>query len=288
MENLNTAQAPENATIEQAAPAVTPTEGQSPPPAEATAHQTAEAPEAQPPEATPDATPTGDNQDEGIPQKWVGKSLDDVIKAHREAERRLHELSEENSRLKKEQETKAVQPPAPTEPVINPPVQNVKSMEDWINEEYQKDWQVDPQAAIVKRDQRRDQWRTYQENYNKQVEFGQAAQQGKIPGYEDFGEMLPTMQNLAKEFGPLINPVYETHPTVLRAVYLMAKGLTATEKLKKVATSKAQVSKAVEQEKLAATAETVSPSANDTVNPWEMKTEDLAKLIGRVDRSVEG
>lgn len=287
MENL---QAPltENATTPETA-AATPTEGQSTPaPAEAgAAHQTGEANQDLQTEAPSVATtPQGDNQDEGIPQKFVGKSLDDVIKAHREAERRLHELSEENSKLKKEQ----ADAPVITKPTeaITPPVQNVKSMDDWIKEEFDKDWQQDPQEAVVKRDQRRDQWRTYQENYNKQLEFGRAAQEGKVPGYEDFSTLLPEMQKANTEFGPLINPVYETHPLALRAVYLIAKGLASTEKLKKAATSKTQVSKAVEQEKLAATAETVSPSSNDSVNPWEMKTEDLAKLLGRADRSVEG
>jgi hypothetical protein len=287
MEQPNTnASAPENATIAEPvpqAPQGQPDLGA----ADSTANQTAEAqkdPSTEPPVV--ETTPQGDNQDEGIPTKWVGKSLEDVIHAHREAERRMHELSEENSKLKKEQE--AVKAETVAKPEITPPVAQVKSMDDWIQEEFQKDWQQDPQDAVVKRDQRRDQWRTYQDNYNKQLEFGQAAQAGKVPGYEDFGELLPTMQTANKEFGPLINPVYETHPLALRAVYLIAKGLASTEKLKKTATSKTQVSKAIEQEKIAGAAETVSPSANDTVNPWEMKTEDLAKLIGRVDRSVEG
>ncbi len=205
----------------------------------------------------------------------------------------MHQQSEELSRYRKEPEAKAAQPDLvstqPVQPVDTPPVQNVKNIDDWLNEEFQKDWGEDPATAVQRDRQRRDQWRAYQDNYNKQMEFGQAASSGKIQGMEDFKELLPTMTGIAKQLAPLINPVYETHPELLRAVYFIAKGMTSTDKLKQVATAKSQVSKAVEQEKLAASAEASSGSeVTATVNPWDMKTEDLKKLIGVADRSVEG
>lgn len=242
----------------------------------------------------PPATETNelsvDNQSEGIPEKWVGKSLDDVLKANRELERKMHQQSEELAKFKKEQDHPVQQQEArPQVQEVQPPVQNVKSMEDWLQEEYKKDWEQDPQAAVLRDRQRRDQWRTYQDNYNRQFEFGEAAKAGRVPGMEDFGEMIPQMTQIAKGLAPLINPVYETHPELLKAVYFIAKGMTSSEKLKKVATAKTQMSKAVEQEKLNAIAE--SSSGNEpspTVDPWSMKTEDLKKLLGTVDRSVEG
>ncbi len=251
------------------------------------AHQTTAETEAPPAVAV---TTDGDNPD-GIPEKWVGKSLDDVIKAHREAERRLHSLSEENAKLKREQEAKVEAAPL-AQPIVQaeaPPVQNVQSMEDWLAKEFDNDWSEDPKTATQRDRQRRDQWRTYQDNYTKQAEFGTAACEGRVPGMEDFKELVPNMQVIAKQLAPLINPVYETHPELLRAVYYIAKGQASTEKLKKVATAKSQVSKAVEQEKLAASAETTSANeVSATVDPWNMKTEDLKKLIGVADRSVEG
>lgn len=291
MENIQTTtSAPENATTETSAQPSTQEIGQSTQPEALAAHQIVDGNQAPP---TIETAPTGDNQDDGIPQKWVGKSLDDILKANRELEKKMHQQSEEFARYRKEHEAKAPEPNPqnlsdPT-PQATPPVQNVKSMEEWLGEEFNKDWAADPQTAVQRDRQRRDQWRTYQDNYSKQFEFGEAAKAGKVPGMEDFGHLLPKMTSIAKQLAPLINPVYETHPELLRAVYYIAKGMNSTEQLSKVATAKAQVSTAVMHEKLAAAAE--SPSASEpapTIDPWNMKTEDLKKLLGTVDRSVEG
>ncbi len=293
MENTPTTNSVENATTSNAEN-LAPLEGQPTVQAQPeAAHQTGEGSTQTDP--TPSVETQPDNQDEGIPQKWVGKSLDDILKANKELEKKMHQQSEELSRYRKEQEARserpdpAVQPVPPQVQEVSPPVQNVKSMEDWLREEFTKDWGEDPAAAVQRDRQRRDQWRTYQDNYNKQYEFGQAAQAGKVPGMEDFNELLPTMRTVAKDIAPFINPVYETHPVLLQYAYYIAKGITSSDKIKKVATAKTQITKAVEQEKASASAE--ASSANEpapTVDPWSMKTEDLKKLLGTVDRSVEG
>lgn len=219
-----------------------------------------------------------------IPKKFIGKSMDEVLKSYAELEKEIGrtraELGEKNKKLESLSTI-------PQQSVQQPVAENdIKTFEQQLMAEYDRDWREDPKQAIPNLLTKVERVKEYQNNYTQQMQLAQAAAQGQVPGMEDFAELQPTMVQLVQEFGPLINPSLDTHPKALQAVYLMAKGLALTDKLNK---TQSQLKTAKKSEKLEAYSESPSTSqGSDSVDFSSLSLEEMKKFLGVVDRSVEG
>lgn len=207
-----------------------------------------------------------------IPEKFRGKTLDDVIKSYVEIEKQASRLSNENKELK-------------SKPASNPPVAEASKVpissqpEKSIDELFEEEWHVNPQWATARRQDRAFQQHQQQQMLSDAISWVQAADSGKVAGFEDFAELRPVIAQLAQNFSGLINPNMQNHPIVAQALYLMAKGATFSQSLEKALASKADSVKKKVVEKKNATMETGSSRGDTTIAFADLPVHEMKRLL---------
>lgn len=223
-------------------------------------------------------------EDFHVPKKLLGKSNEEIIREYQELEKTLgrqgRELGELRKKTKGEEST-----PIASRPVVDPTPERNSGQED-LDKFYDELWEQNPKQApklyaqlIRERDRQ-------QELLNQTTQIVQAASEGRLPGYEDFNDLRPTMVSVANELLPYVAPSEVNNPKVFQALYLIAKGLTLPNKLKdleKEAMDKAK--KKVVEKQLAFSEDGTSSSESESVpfSAKHMSYSEMKKVLGISD-----
>lgn len=101
----------------------------------------------------------------------------------------------------------------------------VKTPEDIFSAELK----IDAEAAIINYQNNKLKQKQLEEQSSATVNAYYALKAGKVPGYEDFPELEPTVTTLANHYKNLIHPDQLNSPKTLEVLTLMARGLKAQE-----------------------------------------------------------
>lgn len=236
----------------------------------------ASAEESQAPEAELDA----------IPEKFVGKSPLDIIKAYNNAERQLSKVSSERAeeRKRREELEKRVQETEARIASLSQPAQHreVEKAESDPFADYEKQFDSDPKEAIKSLvSKSREQAKRERELGIMQQEALQAQDyyQSQKRDNPEYAKLEPTMQALAREYGDLVDPRKVNSVKALKLLHLAAQGMTRDAFASEIASKAKKETSAVKQEKRAAFSES-SNSKNSNSKRWEdLSVEEMEKLL---------
>lgn len=214
-----------------------------------------------------------------IPTKFVGKSLDDVLKSYGELEREAGRLRNENGDFKRKLETRETSQVTPkSEPVASAPVKTIEEI-------YEEEWKEDPKQAVVNYNKRKE----YQNNITtlarSQEEFYNEALSGTNATYADFKEYVPVMEEITAKFAPMLTPEARLSPQAIQLAYLVAKGLSVTQKLTEATNLTTQKATEIVKKREKAFSESSSTATSDTVDFSKLSSEERRKILGVADRS---
>lgn len=254
--------------------------------------------QAEPSTSAPDPGEAGQVTDEAIdyssiPEKFRGKSVQEVAHAYKEVEKYAGRLSTEKAHAEKlAQETQArlQQMEAQLQALYSqqqqqaPATQTEPDPFSSIEEEFEQD----PRAAFKKLVE-------HVSSAPKQLESrlsAQARAQAAVDYYQqqmkenqEFRELEPEMKRLAGQFSGLVRPEFINSKESMQLLYQLAKG-SNIERYSKAAAEKAiQANNLVKAEKRSAVSESSGASAGDRSVPFEeLSLDEMAKALGRVER----
>lgn len=217
----------------------------------------------------------------GVPQKFVGKSLDDVLKSYGELEKEAGRLRNENGDIKRKLETPDSRPqrePEKKEPVVTAPVKTLEEI-------YADEWAVDPQQATINYNKRKEYQKNVEALSTSQWSFYNDAIAGKIEQYADFKEYLPVMEEITEKFAELLTPEARLSPQALQLAYLVAKGLGVKDKLTEATALTTQKATEIVRKREDAFVEGSSTATSDNVDFSKLSSEERRRLLGVADRS---
>ena len=219
------------------------------------------------------------NESTQVPTKFVGKTFEEITKSYLDLEKEKGRLAQEAGEAKKRAkeledslnraQQASTPPPAPIQ------TQPVKSLE----EIYQEEWEQDPRQATINYQRNKEIQRWQTESASQTQNFASQAMTGKVTGYEDFPELLPTIKDLAAQYGGLLRPEFEAHPVALQLLTLVARGLKQDERIDKAAQAKAKQLLEKERQKNQAFGEGSSTATVETVDWSTLSAKEMEKLL---------
>lgn len=238
-----------------------------------------------PPEAAPvtpqvpeQAAPEPQLEQTVIPEKFRGKTFEDLVKAYSEVEKeksrlanRVHEVETKYTQVESYLQSQQAQQQQ-SQPVMS---KTVKTPDDI----YEEEWQNDPKIAAKNYVVNKQKWDKQQQEFTQSVQILQAMNNGTMHGYEDVPELMPVIQNYAGQLAPYVNPEYANSPLVLEALILMARGATIDSRLEKAKSAGARSAASREKVKEQTFMETSSPSSGGTIDVTDLSVEELRKIL---------
>lgn len=241
-------------------------------------------------EGNPDSNLLEGAPEEGIPEKYVGKSAAEIIKMHREAERVIGRLGSEKSFKEREAEewrNKYAQLENQFRSQPTPQRQSVAPQEDADPlQVLNSKWEENPKEAIEKAIGTLSQ-RAQQAEVKRVLEANQRALLAKyeeLSKRDDFKELEPEMEGIAKQIASRFQPHQVNTPETLEAIYMMARGRNVDKLVQSEATKQASKQKLVRAEKKAAFSESGASKGESLRRPEDMTREELRKLLPVSDK----
>lgn len=223
-----------------------------------------------------------------IPEKFVGKSPLDIIKAYNNAERQLSKVSSERSEERKkreELERRVSESESRLQALSQQPAQRQLEASPEVDPfaEYEKKFDEDPKGAI------RSLVSTSREQIRRERELG-AMQQEAAHASEyyqtqkrdnpEYAKLEPTMQALAREYGDLVDPRKVNSVKALKLLHLAAQGLSREAYASEIASKAKKETTALKQEKRSAFSESSSSKGNSGKAFEDLSIEEMEKLLG--------
>lgn len=227
-----------------------------------------------------------------IPEKFIGKSALEIIKAYNNAEKQLSKVSSERAEERKRREDleKRVQETeSRLSSLSSQPVQQrqEQSPETDPFAEYEKQFDSDPKEAIKSLVAKsREQARRERELAQMQAEAANAADfyNSQKRDNPEYAKLEPTMQALAREYGDLVDPRKVNSVKALKLLHLAAQGMTREAFASEVASKAKKETSAIKQEKRAAFSESSSTKNSAGKNFEDLSLEEMEKVLGVVRR----
>ncbi len=224
---------------------------------------------------------------DAIPEKFVGKSPLDIIKAYNNAERQLSKVSSERAEERKRredlerrmQETEARLSALSSQPSQAP--REEKAETDPF-EDYDKQFDTDPKEAIKSLVAKsKEQLRRERELNAMQQEASRAQDyyQSQKRDNPEYAKLEPKMQELAKQFGHLVDPRKSNSVEALKLLHLAAKGASFEALAAEVASKAKKETSAVKQEKRAAFSESSNSKGSNSTRWEDLSVEQMEKLL---------
>jgi len=221
-----------------------------------------------------------DGQTEGIPEKLLGKSYQDVVNMYLEVEREKGRLGTEVGEARKAVED-ANSKVAQYEQYFGSQSRVTESQEAEVPDPAQileTEFDDDPKKAMIKAERARQQREQYLALQRRALEADQFYTESKQKN-PDYARREPLMQRLVIEFADIIDPSHRRSAKALRALDLMSKGADieyyeqqAVEKARKDGLS-------VRQEKKQAHSESPSSEGDIKISAEKMSREELRKIL---------
>lgn len=159
-----------------------------------------------------------------------------------------------------------------------PPVGEVKTLEEMYDEEFIND----PKNAMKNLLARKELLASMKRDLTHTQNVVVMATEGKIPGWEDFKDLVPEVASLAEEYKPFVRPEFGGHVKLVELLAWAARGKKLTyEGLKaKEAAEKAEADKKAKEEAAKAKSAVFMESSATGVSTGkgEISVEDFAKL----------
>jgi hypothetical protein len=213
-----------------------------------------------------------------IPEKFVGKGAEDIIKSYEALEKQFSSVSSERAeerRKREELEARVREVEARYSQA-----QSTQSESDPLSE-YEEQFETNPKEAIknlalaqAERARMTSERQAADDFYRRQKETN-----------PEFGQLENEMTNVAREYGHLLDPKKVNSPKTIELAYLIAQARTRDSYAKSYAEKlQAEKSKLVDEKRSASVSESGSGiGTSGSSDPWNMPLADLAKKIGRVD-----
>lgn len=218
-------------------------------------------------------------QSNEIPEKFRGKSTEDIVKAYTEAERSLRQAQEERANAQREAELLRQQ-----QLLLLQQQSGKQTYQEPEDEAFLRDWTVDPAKATYEQLKRVEQKAIQTAQYQASMSALKAAELDRT-NFPDFEKYKGTMARFAKDFGDVIEPSKRNDPKLIPLLYNLARAAHVNEELevarkagKDEASKKARERSASDSEGSSRTNANVSKSIED------MTLDELRKKIGYVKR----
>lgn len=242
--------------------------------------------------ATPPSPAESGETDSSIPEKFRGKSIEDISKSYREIEKYSGRLSSEKAHLERaneemrqrlaqlEQQVQTISTTRAHQPQEAQEADPLSSIED--------EFEQDPRAAFKKVvEHMRQVPRQLETRLTVQQQAAQAssyyAQQMK--DNQDFRELEPEMKRIAREFGSMVRPEHLNSPKTIEILYKIAKAENLDRYTKSAADKAIQAKNLVREEKRAAVSESASGGTSGAAKPFEeWSLEEMERFLGRASK----
>lgn len=231
--------------------------------------------------------PLDEGQPEEIPQKFIGKSAQDIIKSYRELESQFGKISSEKAQIEKEREEirqrqLALESELQRTTHQQPVPQQVQVDEDPLSN-FDKVFESDPKEAVketFKKVQEKIQ-RAGQEAYYAAQRQAQAEYYNRMKKENpDFAELEPEMIAIAQKFGPHLHPSVLNSPEAIDLMYSIARGRNVQKYVQREVEKTKTASQLVREEKRNTFSETTN-SAGDTARPFEsLSLSEMKAMLG--------
>lgn len=238
---------------------------------------------------------TSSEQEElGIPKKFVGKSPQEIARSYTELERLNSRIASEKSHAEKRAEEmqqrlaalelQAQQAAAQQQSrVTNQPAQ---VDEDPLSD-FDKHWDTDPKEAVKKTtaaiaDRALRAARQAELNQRQREAFEYHNQQKSSNA--DYAALERDMGSLAQRFGHIIKPEYLNSKEILDALYLAAQGSRRGDFEKRAVEAARDKGELVRAEKRKAFSEGTTAEGDSATNFADLSLEDMRKMLGVSDK----
>jgi hypothetical protein len=225
---------------------------------------------------------------QGIPEKFKGKSLDEVMEAYVNLESHAGKLASEKDHVTKEKDewvskysrleserqqtysTQQPQAPAEMDPIT------------YLDEHFEED----PKKAIreaIKR--QRDEAKKETQAMLRQTQASQASEYYYSQKKEnpDFSRREPVMQQLVKEYADIIHPDMLNSPKVLKALDLMSRGQDVGYYEQEAVKRAQKNSSSAQDEKRRSQSESSNTEGDRSVDFGSLSLAEQRKLLGVSD-----
>jgi len=229
-----------------------------------------------------------ENTHDSIPEKFVGKAPIDIIRSYNEIEKSFHKVSSERADERKarealeakvrELEARVTQPPQlhETQPTLKQPEVDPFA-------EYEQEFDRDPKEAIKSlvgktREQalREAQLIRMAQEQQLAAEY-YSTQKAENP---EFSKLEPTMLELAKEYGDLVDPSKANSRKALKLLHLAAMGAKRADYAAELANKAKRETTTIREEKRAAFSESSASKGETQKSLKDMSVEEIERLYG--------
>lgn len=226
-----------------------------------------------------DAVGPSEGEPSNIPEKFRGKSLEDVAKAYTEAERSLRQAQEDRANAQREAELLRQQQLLLLQQQTGRPTNQEPEDEAFL-----RDWVVDPAKATYEQLKRVEQKAIQTAQYQASISALKAAELDQT-NFPDFAKYRGTMAELAKQFGDVIEPSKRNDPKLIPLLYNLARAAHVNDELENAKKAGRDEGSKKAREKSSADSEGSSrTNANVSKSIEDMSLEELRKKIGYVKR----
>jgi hypothetical protein len=232
-------------------------------------------------QAEPDTT--------GVPEKFRGKSIEEISRSYRELESFAGRLSSEKSHSQRElEDTKQRLTQIETQLQIafqqrqQPQNQNQEAPDPFKN--IDEEFDADPKGTlrkVVDFARRQPQETSQRVAMEARAIAAKNHYERMSRDNQDFKELEPEMQRLATQFGPMVRPDMVNSPEMIDALYRLAKG-SNVDRYAKTAASKAVTQSNLDRaEKRRAVSESAGAGAQGNSKPFEdWSLDEMQKFLG--------
>jgi hypothetical protein len=245
--------------------------------------------------SSPAQSVQAEEQDPGIPQKFVGKSPAEIMQAYRELERERGRMANELGQARKEREAyeekyRNLERDAmryQAMPTQTPPqAAKVEAEMDPLSA-FESKFDEDPKLAIreaLRRQQELVRRQTVEQSMQQRAAEAQEFYWRQKKENPDYARREPIMQQLVSEFQDVIKPEYLNSTKVLKALDLMSRGSDLDFYTKQAVEKVQRDGLAVRDEKRRAQSESSSSDGGGQSVPFEkLSLDEMRKFLGRVD-----
>jgi hypothetical protein len=244
-------------------------------------------------DASAEDSQVAEAQSDELPEKFKGKSAAEIARAALEAEKRMHDSTQESASIRRQlQETQ--------QRIYELQSQYQQRQQQEVDplEEIAKEWDEDPKQALIK-GLRKQQESLAQREQRLALEM--RSKQGTEYYYKekqanpDFAQRETDMVEFSRKYGHLIKPEYAQSQEVMEALYFMARGSKVSEYEKAAVDRARKQQEKIKEEKRNAVSERsgalstpntdgvdVDDFARMTPKQQEEELEKLARKIGRL------
>jgi hypothetical protein len=224
-----------------------------------------------------------------IPEKFVGKSLDDIMQAYQELEKDRGRLASEVGETRKKMEeleeqyrhTQFNQQPAPSTPQQEVQPQQQMDPLSVLDSKFDED----PRAAIkeaLKQQYEMLQSQSQMQRVQEQSVKAQEYYYSQKKDNPDFARRESSMQNLARQYAHMVKPEYLNSPDMIKMLDLASQGADRNYYEKAALKSAQEQGASVREEKRKASSVSSNSEGDSRINLNDLSNDEYLKAMEKL------